>query len=50
MKAQLETKAGYKRGIRTTKPSADSKLFSVDAEAKWKGRLCDVIDFIRSTE
>ena len=50
MKAQLDANAGYKRGIRTTKPSADSKLFSVDADAKWRGRLDDAIDFIRSTE
>lgn len=47
MKAQLETKSGFKRGIRTTKPTTDSKLYSVDAEAKWRGKLKDSVAYVR---
>ncbi len=47
MKAQLETKSGFKRGIRTTKPTTDSKLYRVDAEAKWRGKLKDSVAYVR---
>jgi hypothetical protein len=43
-KGQLAAKPGFRRGIRTTKPAPESQLYTIKAEAQWKGRLGDAVD------